>query len=135
MTGQPLATWSEVQAYLARTYRDLVPDGDARCELTVVLPPTPTEPGASIRLEARTFDPRWLALTSVIGSLANLSTRDQLIKNVQATIGTLCTRDGALAIRQTLPLGALAPTDLDESVRALVQATLFVRGRLRALEA
>jgi hypothetical protein len=130
-----LTSWADVHDHVRASYRD--PHIEAiRCAFVLAIPPTPTAPGATVAVEARVIDAEhhWIAITSVIGSLKLLSPKEMLANNVRATIGTLCTREGVLAIRQTLPLGQLRSDDFDETVRALAQATLFVRARIGELE-
>ena len=130
-----LTSWVDVRDHVQASYRDPAVDG-IKLRFALAIPPTPTELGFTVALEARLFDSdqHWIAITSVIGSLKLLSHKEMLANNVRAVIGIVCTRDGQLAIRQTLPLGALRPDDFDEVVRALAQATLFVRARIRQLD-
>ena len=131
-----LTTGPDVGAYLAAAHGPVDAVRDGRCAFAISIPPTPTQPGMRIDLVATRLDDldgRWLALTSVIGSVHLLSTAEMLVENERASIGALCTHDGQLAVRQVLPLDRLVTSDLDETIRALAHVTLFLRTRLRDL--
>jgi len=123
MSGERLTTWLEIEAHLSATF------GGATAlrhgVLEIVVDGTP--------LEVQLLDGGWLKLTSVIGSLRLLSPAEMLAHNVRAVIGTFCTRDGQLALRQTLPVAGLLAADLDETVRAVVQLAASTLARTRAL--
>lgn len=130
-----LTTWSAVHDHLAATYEGLVRDA-AQLAFAIAVPPTPTEPAQRIELVVRRIDDldgRWIAVSSVVGSPRLLSLADVLAGGARLVIGAPCTQDGRLALRQLLPLDRLDAADLDETVRALAQATLIFRARLREL--
>ena len=124
--GTLLTTWPEVHAHLAATFGGTTSSSDGA--LVVVV--------ATIPLEVhRISDSNWLKLTCVIGSLRHLSPTELLATTDQAVIGAHCTRDGQLAIRQTLPFDALHVHDLNETVRAIAQVAVATRKRLHELTA
>ena len=130
-----LTTWSAVHDHLAATYEGLARDA-AQLAFAIIVPRTPTEPAQRIELVIRRIDDldgRWIAVSSVVGSPRLLSLADVLAAGARYVIGAPCTQDGRLALRQLLPLDRLDPADLDETIRALAQATLILRTRLREL--
>lgn len=116
-----LATWSDVTTHLATTHRGTVADaGGARIPLT-----------ADLAVELAPMPAGWLTATCAIGgALRQLPPRELLAINARLAIGALCTLDGILGLRQTLPLGALRPYDLDATVRGLGALALDIRRRL-----
>lgn len=123
--GAQLTTWPEVHAHLAATFGGATLDPDGTIGFVV----------ATLPFEARPIgDSGWLKLTCVIGSMRHLSPAAQLAANARAVIGMHCTRDGELAIRQTLPYGALLVADLNETVRYIAQVAAASRKRVLAVE-
>jgi hypothetical protein len=135
-TGPRLTTWHDVHGHLSTTYAGVTVEQDGAISVVVELPRTSTAPASSLVMEVRQVQvlaSMWLKVTCVIGSLHHLSPTEMLGNNVRDTIGTYCTRDGQLAVRQTLPLVGLQLADLDETVRALAQQAGASRTRIREL--
>jgi hypothetical protein len=130
-----LTTWADVVAHVAVTYGGTGSPEDGAILAIVTSPRTPTEDATAVPIEVQLLDAGWLKLTCVIGSLRNLSPAQLLASNAKSVIGVMCTRDGQLAIRQTLPLGGLAVADLDETVRSIAQLAVTTHTRLRSLAA
>ncbi len=123
MSGERLTTWAEIESYLSAAFGTAT---SVRLDfLTIVVEGT--------TVEVQLLDGGWLKLTAVIGSLRLLSPAEMLAHNVRAVIGTFCTRDGQLAIRQTLPLTELLAADLDEAVRSVAALAAETLARTRAL--
>lgn len=122
--AQLLTTWPEVHAHLAATF-GATNSSDGTLGFVV----------ATIPFEARPVGDSWLKLTCVIGSLRHLSPAQQLAANAVAVIGAHCTRDGQLAMRQTLPFGTLHVFDLNETVRYIAQVAAATRRRMHDLAA
>jgi hypothetical protein len=122
MSGTRLATWGEVHAHLAATYGgSAMPDG--ALVLCVTLPATTTARARKIAMEVRPVPElgAWFKITCAIGPMHHRSPSGLLAANVRPTIGSYCTHDGQLALRQTLPVEGLHTADLDETVRTLAQ--------------
>ena len=131
--GTRLTTWLEVHAYLSATYGGQAVEQDGAIEITVSSPRTTTEPATAFAIEVRPLDGTWLKLTCVIGSLRHLSPAELLAQNARAVIGAHGTRDGQLALRQTLPFAGLLVADLDETVRSMAQLAAATQKRTRDL--
>lgn len=123
MSGERLTTWPEIVAYLSASFGGTTTVREDLLALVV----------DGTALEVQLLDEGWLKVTSVVGSLRLLSPAEMLAHNVRTVIGTFCTRDGQLAIRQTLPLVGLHAADLDEAVRTVAQLTAATLARTRAL--
>ena len=121
MGSGTLATWPEVHAHLAATYGAVTVDG--MLQIRVTLPMTATARARVIAMEVRQVPElgAWFKITCVIGPMHHRSPCELLAANIRATIGTWCTHEGELAIRQTLPTEGLRIADLDETVRTLAQ--------------
>jgi len=131
--GTRLTTWSEVAAYLSATYGGSTQAGNDAIAVNVASPRTATEPASAIAVEVRALEGAWLELSCVIGSLHHRSPAELLAHNARAVIGVHCTRDGELALRQTLPLAGLLAADLDETVRSMAQLAAITHTRSREL--
>ncbi|MCE9573767.1 MAG: hypothetical protein K8W52_11485 [Deltaproteobacteria bacterium] len=126
-----LTTWAALHAHAAAAFGRAIRTREDAIEVTVTLPPTPTEPATAVVVELRRrAGDAWLTVSAIIGSLRHQSPAAVLAASGRGAIGAYGTRDGQLAVRQALPLVGLRPADLDEVVRAIVQ--LVAAGRARA---
>ncbi len=125
-----LTTWPEVQRHLAATYDDVKAEPDG---VLSVVPLRAAGAGRSAPLQvtrAEVLGATWIEVASVVGSLRYRSQMELLAEGAQLTIGTFCTRDGALVVRQMLPLAGLDVADLDETIRDLVELATRARERM-----
>ncbi len=141
-----MATWSEVRAHLATTYAD-VHDRPADVVLfSVPLDPAAVAAGSAWpetvvargRADAvaqpvavhrvTVLDEPWLHILGAVGSARDAHQRALLVDSLYLPIGAFCLRDGALVLRQVLPLDGLELVDLDDAVRAIAGHCAWMRG-------
>jgi hypothetical protein len=117
-----ISTWAEVAEHLAATVEVRARD-DRRLEIAV--DGTALEVG---RIEVD--EAPWIEVVGVMGPGRYVSLVQSLVGNATTAIGACGLRDGALAMRQTLPLDGLRRADLDETVRALAFQCAWARKQL-----
>ncbi|HKA91586.1 MAG TPA: hypothetical protein VKE22_28180 [Haliangiales bacterium] len=69
----------------------------------------------------------WIEIASPIGPMRHLSPLELLGNNLHLPIGAFCLADGALALRQALPLDGLRVAHLDETICALAHQSAWAR--------
>lgn len=127
-----LATWPALHAHVAATFGGASLGDDGAIAVVVALPATATAAASAVAIELRPIEVQgasWCKATAIVGSMHHLSPAEMLANNARMTIGAYCTHGGALAIRQTLPLGDLRGADLDEALRTLADLVVFSRRR------
>jgi len=142
-----ITTWPEIETHLVTTYAGVRSGPGGVVELIVPLG-VPGTAGdfwnlASLEAAKANLGPQpvevsridlwgspWVKITSVIGSARYVSPIEMLANNLHSPIGAFCLKDGALAMRQTLPIGGLRLPDLDEAIRAVAHQAAWARRHL-----
>ena len=82
-------------------------------------------------VRAEVLGATWIQVKSAIGPARGASPTELLVGNLHLPIGAFCVEDGALALRQKLPLAAVRPRDLDEIIHAIATQSARVKAQLR----
>jgi hypothetical protein len=120
-----IAGWDDLAAALTARKARLRALADGKLELTL---PLDAYTSVAVRLAALADDR--LELVAVVGSGRALPVAASLANNAASVVGAYCFVDGAVALRQVLPLGGLRLADLEFALRAIAWRVVETRRQL-----